>query len=159
MYERFSSDFRKAMQLANGEAQRFNHEYIGTEHALLALTKLGDGMAASLLKRLDVDVQKVRLDLENSMERGPNEVLQGKLPQTPPMKKVIEYAMEEADNLNHRCTGTQHLAARRKWLRFRPSRGIKTSYHLDNVTERVSGAIPPRIHEDVRSSECGDPRS
>ena len=109
MYERFSNNARRAMQLANSEAQRFNRGYTGTEHVLLALVKLGDGMAAHVLRQLDVDVQKVCLDLENSMESGPNQVHMGKLPQTPGTKNVIEYAMEEAQDLNHRCVGTQHL--------------------------------------------------
>jgi len=109
MYEQFSKNALGAMRLANSEAQQFNHEYIGPEHVLLALIKLPDGVAANVLRQLDVDLQKVRLDLENSMESGPDEVRMGKLPQTPGMKNVIEYAKEEAQNLNHRCVGTQHL--------------------------------------------------
>ena len=83
-----TNDLLRVMQLANSEAQRFNHEYIGTEHVLLALIKLGDGIAANVLRKLDVDVQKVRLELENSMKSGPNKVYMGKLPQTPGMKNV-----------------------------------------------------------------------
>jgi len=109
MYEQFTTHVFKVMYLANSEAQRFNHECIGTEHALLAVTKLGDGIAANVLRKLDVDVQKVRLELANSMESGPHEISMGKLPQTPEMKNVIRFAMEESQNLNHRCVGTQHI--------------------------------------------------
>jgi ATP-dependent Clp protease ATP-binding subunit ClpC len=109
MYERFTDNARRVMQLANSEAQRFNYEYIATEHVLLALIKLGDGVAANVLRKLDVDVQRVRLELENSMKSSPDNVYMGKLPQTPGTKNVIEYAMEEARNLNHRCFGTQHI--------------------------------------------------
>jgi len=97
------------MALANQEAQRFNHEYIGTEHILLGLVKEGSGVGANVLKNLDVDLRKVRLEVEKLVKRGPDMVTMGKLPQTPRAKKVIEYAIEEARNLNHNYVGTEHL--------------------------------------------------
>ncbi len=109
MYERFTDRARKVMQLANQEAQRFNHEYIGTEHVLLGLVKEGSGVAANVLKNLDVDLRKIRLEVEKIVQSGPDMVTMGKLPQTPRAKKVIEYAMEEARNLNHNYVGTEHL--------------------------------------------------
>ena len=109
MYERFTDRARKVMQLANQEAQRFNHEYIGTEHILLGLVKEGSGVAANVLKNLDVDLRKIRIEVEKIVQTGPDMVTMGKLPQTPRAKKVIEYAMEEARNLNHNYVGTEHL--------------------------------------------------
>ncbi len=109
MYERFTDRARKVMQLANQEAQRFNHEYIGTEHMLLGLVKEGSGVAANVLKNLEVDLRKIRLEVEKIVQTGPDMVTMGKLPQTPRAKKVIEYAMEEARNLNHNYVGTEHL--------------------------------------------------
>ena len=109
MYERFTDRARKVMQLANQEAQRFNHEYIGTEHFLLGLVKEGSGVAANVLKNLDVDLRKIRMEVEKIVQTGPDMVTMGKLPQTPRAKKVIEYAMEEARNLNHNYVGTEHL--------------------------------------------------
>ena len=109
MYERFTDRARKVMQLANQEAQRFNHEYIGTEHILLGLVKEGSGVAANVLKNLDVDLRKIRLEVEKLVQSGPEMVTMGKLPQTPRAKKVIEYAIEEARNLNHNYVGTEHL--------------------------------------------------
>ena len=109
MYERFTDRARKVMQLANQEAQRFNHEYIGTEHILLGLVKEGSGVAANVLKNLEVDLRKIRLEVEKIVQSGPDMVTMGKLPQTPRAKKVIEYAMEEARNLNHNYVGTEHL--------------------------------------------------
>lgn len=97
------------MQLANQEAQRFNHEYIGTEHILLGLVKEGSGVAANVLKNLDVDLRKIRLEVEKLVQSGPEMVTVGKLPQTPRAKKVIEYSMEEARNLNHSYVGTEHI--------------------------------------------------
>ncbi len=109
MYERFTDRARKVMQLANQEAQRFNHEYIGTEHVLLGLIKEGSGVAANVLKNLDVDLRKIRMEVEKLVQSGPDMVTMGKLPQTPRAKKVIEYSMEEARNLNHNYVGTEHI--------------------------------------------------
>jgi ATP-dependent Clp protease ATP-binding subunit ClpC len=97
------------MQLANQEAQRLNHEYIGTEHILLGLVKEGSGVAANVLKNLDIDLRKIRVEIEKMVQSGPDMVTMGKLPQTPRAKKVIEYSIEEARNLNHNYVGTEHL--------------------------------------------------
>src|SRR5215468_5210454 len=109
MYERFTDRARKVMQLANQEAQRFNHEYVGTEHVLLGLIKEGSGVAANVLRNLDVDLRKIRNEIEKIVQAGPEMVTMGQLPQTPRAKKVIEYAIEEARNLNHNYVGTEHL--------------------------------------------------
>jgi ATP-dependent Clp protease ATP-binding subunit ClpC len=109
MFERFTDRARKVMALANQEAQRFNHEYIGTEHILLGLVKEGSGVGATVLKNLDVDIKKLRLEVEKLVKSGPDMVTMGKLPQTPRAKKVIEYAIEEARALNHNYVGTEHI--------------------------------------------------
>ncbi len=109
MFERFTDRARKVMALANQEAQRFNHEYIGTEHILLGLVKEGSGVGATVLKNLDVDIKKLRLEIEKLVKSGPDMVTMGKLPHTPRAKKVIEFAIEEARSLNHNYVGTEHL--------------------------------------------------
>ena len=109
MFERLTDRARKVMALANQEAQRLNHEYIGTEHILLGLVKEGSGVGANVLKNLDIDLRKVRLEVEKLVKSGPEMVTMGKLPQTPRAKKVIEYAIEEARSLNHNYVGTEHL--------------------------------------------------
>jgi ATP-dependent Clp protease ATP-binding subunit ClpC len=109
MFERFTDRARKVMALANQEAQRFNHDYIGTEHILLGLVKEGSGVGANVLKNLGVDLRKVRMEVEKLVKSGPEMVTMGKLPQTPRAKRVIEYAIEEARNLNHNYVGTEHL--------------------------------------------------
>ncbi|MHC4790759.1 MAG: ATP-dependent Clp protease ATP-binding subunit [Planctomycetota bacterium] len=109
MFERFTDRARTVMALANQEAQRFNHEYIGTEHILLGLVKEGSGVGATVLKNLDVDIKKLRLEVEKQVKSGPDMVTMGKLPQTPRAKKVIEYAIEEARSLNHNYVGTEHI--------------------------------------------------
>jgi len=97
------------MALANQEAQRFNHEYIGTEHILLGLVKEGSGVGATVLKNLGLDIKELRLEVEKLVKSGPDMVTIGKLPQTPRAKKVIEYAIEEARALNHNYVGTEHI--------------------------------------------------
>src|ERR687891_187289 len=111
MYERFTDRARKVMQLANQEAQLFNHEYIGTEHILLGLVKEGSGVAANVLKNLGVERRKVREEVERIVQRGVggDQVVMGRLPHTPRSKKVIEYAIEEARSLSHNYVGTEHL--------------------------------------------------
>src|SRR5262245_29798434 len=109
MYERFSDRCRKVMQLANQEAQRFNHEYIGTEHILLGLVKEGTGVAANVLNTLGIDLNRVRWEVEKIVLPGLNVAILGKLPQTPRAKKVIEYSIDEARTFNHDHVGTEHL--------------------------------------------------
>src|SRR5207248_5001339 len=109
MYERFTDRARKVMQLANQEAQRFNHEYIGTELILLGLVKEGSGVATNVLTNLDIDLRKIRLEVEKLVQSGSGATMPGKLPQTPRAKKVIEYSIEEARNLNHNYVGTEHV--------------------------------------------------
>lgn len=109
MYERFSDRARKVMQLANQEAQRFNHEYIGTEHILMGLAKEGSGVAVHVLDKFDIGPVMIRTEVEKLVQRGPDMITMGKLPQTPRAKKVIEYAMEEARLLAHNYVGTEHI--------------------------------------------------
>jgi four helix bundle protein len=109
MFERFSDRARKVMALANQEAQRYNHEYIGTEHILLGLVKEGSGVGATVLKNLDVDIKKLRLQIEKLVKSGPATVTAGKLPQTPKAKQVIECAIEESRALNSNYIGTEHI--------------------------------------------------
>lgn len=97
------------MALANQEAQRFNHEYIGTEHILLGFAKEGTGVGASVLKNLGVHLPKVRKEVEKLIRSRPEMVTMGRMPQTPRAKRVIDYAVEEARGLGHNYVGTEHL--------------------------------------------------
>jgi len=105
MFERFTNRACKVMALANEEAQRFNHEYLGTEHVLLGLIKEGSGVASNVLKQMGITLK----DARNKIKGGPDMVTMGRLPQTPRAKKVLEYAIEESRNLNHNYIGTEHL--------------------------------------------------
>ena len=109
MFDRFTDRARKVMALAREEARRFNHEYIGTEHILLGLVKEGSGVAANVLQNLDIELKKIRLEVEKIVQSGSDLVSVGQLPFTPRVKKVLEYAMEEARALGHNYIGTEHL--------------------------------------------------
>jgi ATP-dependent Clp protease ATP-binding subunit ClpA len=106
---RFTDRARKVMALANQEAQRFNHEYIGTEHILLGLMKEGSGVGVTVLKNLGTNVPMLRTEVEKRVQSGPDLVTMGKRPQTPRARRVIEYAIEEARALNHNYVGTEHI--------------------------------------------------
>lgn len=109
MFQRFTDRARKIMGLANQIAQHFNKDMINTGHVLLGLIKEGTGVAAHILKDLDVDLEKLRLDAEKAIEPGPDMVVMGKLPQTPQTKKVIEFAIKEAEKMNHNYVGSEHI--------------------------------------------------
>ena len=109
MFDRFTDRARKVMGLARQEAQRLNHEYIGTEHILLGLVQEGSGVAANVLKNLDIDLKKIRQEVEKIVKTGPSMVTMGQLPFTPRAKKVLELALEEASNLGHNYIGTEHI--------------------------------------------------
>jgi len=161
MYERFTDRARKVMQLANQEAQRFNHEYIGTEHILLGLVKEGSGVAANVLKNLDVDLRKIRHEVENIVQSGPDMVTMGKLPQTPRAKKVIEYAMEEARNLNHNYVGTEHLLLGL----LREQEGVAAQVlmnlgmKLEDVREEVLNLLGHGLEQGSEATERGSQKS
>src|SRR4030042_969804 len=107
MFERFTDRARKVRALANQEAQRFNHDVIGTEHILLGLVKEGVGVGATVLKNFDVDIKRLRREVEKHIKKRPETVTMGKLSQTPLAKKVVNDAIEEARALNHNYVGTE----------------------------------------------------
>lgn len=147
MYERFTDRARKVMQLANQEAQRWNHEYIGTEHILLGLVKEGSGVAANALKNLNIDLHKIRQEVERIVQAGPDVVASGKMPQTPRAKKVIEYAIEEAHNLNHNHVGTEHLLLGLLLVREGVAAQVlmNLGLKLEDVREEVLSLQPPSV--------------
>ena len=107
-FEKFTERARRVLSLAQEEAQRFNHNYIGTEHILLGLVRETDGVAARVLSNLGVELQKVRAAVEFIIGRG-ERTAPGEIGLTPRAKKVIELAVDEARRLNHHHIGTEHL--------------------------------------------------
>jgi ATP-dependent Clp protease ATP-binding subunit ClpA len=108
-FERFTDRLRKVMSMANQEAQRFNHEYIGTEHVLLAIVKEGTTVAANALRKLDIDLRKVRLEVEKKMTTGHDMVTMGKLPYHPYLKLALERAIAISTAVKESHIGTEHL--------------------------------------------------
>jgi len=107
-FNRLTEGVRKVLQLAQEEAQRFNHNYIGTEHLLLGLLRAGDGVAARVLNNMGVQLPKVRSAVEFAIGRGEEAVI-GDIGLTPRAKKVLELAVDEGRRLNHHYIGTEHL--------------------------------------------------
>jgi ATP-dependent Clp protease ATP-binding subunit ClpA len=109
MFERFTDRARKAMALANPEAWRLGHPYIGTEHILLGLVKERTGLGIQTIKSFGVELSVIQLEVEKIAKIGPGTETAGDLPQTPRAKKVIEFAIQESAGLYHDHIGTEHL--------------------------------------------------
>lgn len=109
MLNRFTQRAQKAILLAQREAKRLNHDYLGTEHILLGLIALGEGVAAQVLQDLGIDLKKVRREVEKMVGTGDNILLVGEVPFTPRAKKVLELAVQEAQGMGHNYVGTEHL--------------------------------------------------
>ncbi len=105
----FTERVRKVLAMARQEAIRLQHDYVGTEHILLGLVREGEGVAAHVLGNLDVDVEKLHERVEGAVRKGKATIALGELPYTSPAKKVLEFAMAEARELNHSYVGTEHL--------------------------------------------------
>lgn len=109
MFDKFTNRAKQVIKLAKKEAQRLNHNYLGTEHVLLGLLKLGQGIAVNVLRNLNLDYETVRSEVERLVGFGPEIQVYGDPALTGKVKKVFEYANEEAGALNHNYVGTEHL--------------------------------------------------
>ena len=109
MFKRFTERARKVVILAREEAERYRHEYLGTEHILLGLLKDGGGFAIAVLQKLGIDPKQLRVELERNLPKSVDTPVEGDIPFTPKAKKVLEYAVEEARLMGHNYIGTEHL--------------------------------------------------
>lgn len=109
MFDKFTNRAKQVIKLAKKEAQRLNHNYLGTEHVLLGLLKLGQGIAVNVLKNMNLDYEAVRAEIEKIVGFGPEIQVYGDPALTGKVKKVFDFANEEASNLNHNYVGTEHL--------------------------------------------------
>jgi len=105
----FTPRAQQVLALARKEADRFNHNYVGTEHLLLGLIKLGQGVAVNVLQKLGLDLETVRIEVEKQVGSGPDTKMSGNIPYTPRVKKVLALAGKEAKALNHSYVGTEHI--------------------------------------------------
>jgi len=105
----FTPRAQQVLALARKEADRFNHNFLGTEHLLLGLIKLGQGVAVNVLQKMGLDLETVRMEVEKRVGTGPDQKMIGNIPYTPRVKKVLDLAKREAKNLNHTYIGTEHI--------------------------------------------------
>jgi ATP-dependent Clp protease ATP-binding subunit ClpC len=169
MFDRFTDRARKVMNLAKSEAQRLNHEYIGTEHILLGLVQEGSGVAANVLRGMGIDLKRIRTEVEKLVKGSATMVPMGNLPFTPRAKKVLELSLEEASQLGHNYIGTEHLLLGL----IKESEGIAArvltnlSVKLEDVREEVleflgapqEGGEEAEEGEGEETAESGDPET
>jgi ATP-dependent Clp protease ATP-binding subunit ClpC len=105
----FTPRAQQALALAREEADRLNHNFVGTEHILLGLIAVGQGVAVNVLKKLGLDLEQVRAAVEKMAGAGPGEKVSGNIPYTPRVKNVVSLAAKEAKKLNHAYVGTEHI--------------------------------------------------
>jgi len=139
MFDRFTDRARKVMGYSRQESQRYNHEFIGTEHMLLGLAAEGTGTACDVLRVLDIDRKRIRKEIDKLVTHGTTMVTMGQLPFTPRARKALELAYEEASNLGHNYIGTEHLLLglirEREGIAAEVLRALKVE--LDDVREEV----------------------
>ena len=109
MMNNFTPRAQQVLALARKEADRFNHNYVGTEHLLLGLIKLGQGVAVNVLQKMGLDLETVRMEVEKQVGSGPETKMVGNIPYTPRVKKVLALAGKEAKALSHSYVGTEHI--------------------------------------------------
>jgi ATP-dependent Clp protease ATP-binding subunit ClpC len=105
----FTPRAQQVLALARKEADRFNHNFLGTEHLLLGLIKLGQGVAVNVIQKMGLDLETVRMEVEKQVGTGPDQKMIGNIPYTPRVKKVLALASKEAKALNHTYVGTEHI--------------------------------------------------
>jgi ATP-dependent Clp protease ATP-binding subunit ClpC len=105
----FTPRAQQALALARNEAERFNHEYVGVEHLLLGLIRLGQGVAVTVLQKLGLDLENTRKEVEKQVGAGPDQKTIGRIPYTSRVKRVLALAAKDAKVLNHTYIGTEHI--------------------------------------------------
>lgn len=141
-FDRFNDRAKRVLALAQDEAIRFNHNYIGTEHLLLGLVREGEGVAARVLDTLGVKLSKVRLAVELTIGRGDSTKSPSEITLTPQMKKVVELAINEARKLGHSHVGTEHLLLGIARENESPAAKVLASFgvSLETVRDNVTSA-------------------
>jgi ATP-dependent Clp protease ATP-binding subunit ClpC len=155
----FTPRAQQVLALARKEADRLNHNFLGTEHLLLGLIKLGQGVAVNVLQGMGIDLETVRLEVEKQVGTGPDQKMIGNIPYTPRVKKVIALAQKEAKNLNHTYVGTEHLLL--GLLREADGVAAKVLRALDvdieEARQRVLKELDPNFAAQAGGEEPGEP--
>jgi ATP-dependent Clp protease ATP-binding subunit ClpC len=150
MSNRFTDRVQRVIIIAQEEAKRLNHDYVGTEHILLGLVAIGEGVAAKVLINLGIDLRKLRTEVEKLVGTGDNVMLLGEIPFTPRAKKVLELAVEEAQSMGHTYVGTEHLLLGL----LREEEGIAARV-LENLGVRINDVREEVINLMGEGSETG----
>lgn len=154
-FDKFDEQARRVLSLAQEEAQRFSHPYIGTEHLLLGLVDLEDSTGVRILKSLDVPPHQVHAQVESIIGRG-DRIVQSEVGLTPRAKKVVELAVDEARRLNHHYIGTEHLLL--GLIREGEGIGARVLESMGVNLERVRQAITQVLYVG-RTDASGEPGS
>lgn len=151
--QNFTPRAQQVLALARKEADRFNHNYVGTEHLLLGLIKLGQGVAVNVLQKMGLDLETVRMEVEKQIGTGPETKMVGNIPYTPRVKKVLALSQKEAKQLNHNYVGTEHILL--GLLREGEGAAARILKSLDVDIERCRNEILKELDPNFTPSEGG----
>ena len=150
----FTPRAQQVLALARKEADRFNHNYVGTEHLLLGLIKLGQGVAVNVLQKMGLDLETVRMEVEKQVGSGPETKMVGNIPYTPRVKKVLALAGKEAKSLQHSYVGTEHILL--GLLREGEGVAARVLKNLEVDIERTRNEILRELDPNFAPQEEGD---
>src|SRR5665213_4106203 len=157
----FTPRAQQVLALARKEADRLNNDFLGTEHLLLGLIKLGQGVAVNVLQSMGIDLETVRMEVEKQTPGGSDQKMIGNIPYTPRVKKVIALSQKEAKNLNHTYVGTEHLLL--GLLREGDGVAAKVLRNLDvdieEARQRVLKELDPNFATQPGEDQPGEPSS
>src|ERR1041385_6447876 len=153
----FTPRAQQVLALARKEADRFNHNFVGTEHLLLGLIKLGQGVAVNVLQKMGLDLETVRMEVEKQVGTGPDQKMIGNIPYTPRVKKVLALAAKEAKALNHTYVGTEHILL--GLLREGDGVAARVLKNLDVDIEQTRQEILKELDPNFASQEEGSAES
>jgi len=151
----FTPRAQQVLALARKEADRFNHNFVGTEHLLLGLIKLGQGVAVNVLQKMGLDLETVRMEVEKQVGTGPDQKMIGNIPYTPRVKKVLALAAKEAKALNHTYVGTEHILL--GLLREGDGVAARVLKNLDVDIEQTRQEILKELDPNFQASEDAPP--
>src|SRR5947208_6978627 len=151
----FTPRAQQVLALARKEADRFNHNFVGTEHLLLGLIKLGQGVAVNVLQKIGLDLETVRMEVEKLVGTGPDQKMIGNIPYTPRVKKVLSLAAKEAKALNHTYVGTEHILL--GLLREGDGVAARVLKNMDVDIEQTRQEILKELDPNFNSAEEGTP--